>query len=108
MNETLLFMSQVCQGIPGINPQVFPASIWERGHFFVFSNFSNFGLQNLQNIQANPLFVVRKKDHKQMYQLLLKYIQPNGRSNDLKAAVSSKYRFLKFKAHLLERIMGKI
>ena len=32
-------MFQVWHGTPEINAQVFPASTWERGHFFVFSTF---------------------------------------------------------------------
>ena len=34
-------MFQDWQGIPGINPQVFPASTWERGQFFVFLTFQS-------------------------------------------------------------------
>ena len=34
--RTPLVMFQVLQGIQGINPQVFSASTWERGHLFVF------------------------------------------------------------------------
>ena len=38
----LLVMSEVQQGIPGINMQAFPASTWEQSHFFVcFFHFSN-------------------------------------------------------------------
>ena len=48
MNVMLFVVFQDRQGIPGINPQVFPASTWERRQFFVFFYFSKFGLQNLQ------------------------------------------------------------
>ena len=33
---------EVGQGVSGINPEGFHASVWERGQFFVFSHFSNF------------------------------------------------------------------
>ena len=44
-----------------------------------------------------------------MCQVLMKYIEPDGKDNDLKIASSfSKYRFLKFKVHFLQGIMGNI
>ena len=54
MNETLLVMLQIWQGIPGINPQVFPASTWERGHFFVFCTFQTLDYRISKTIQGNP------------------------------------------------------
>ena len=43
-------------GIPGINPQVFPSSTWERGHFFVFFDFLIYILDNRisRSFEANP------------------------------------------------------
>ena len=46
-------MFQVKQGIPGINPQVFSASTWERCYFFVFSTFQTLDYRIFKNIQAN-------------------------------------------------------
>ena len=40
MNEMLLLMFQVGQGIPRISPQVLYVSTWKRGQFFVFSFFT--------------------------------------------------------------------
>ena len=61
-DKTLLLMFQVWQGMPGINPQVFSASTWERGYFFMFLHFSNFGLQISKNVQANPYrFITERK-----------------------------------------------
>ena len=41
-DKTLLMTFEVGQGVSGINPQGFHASVWERGYFFVFFHFSNF------------------------------------------------------------------
>ena len=47
-----------------------------------------------------------------MCQVPLKYIEPNGKTNDLKVASVFSFlqnvAFLKFKAHFLQGIMGKI
>ena len=82
-------MFQVRKGIPGINPQVFPASTWEQGQFFMFFRFSNFGLQNLQKYPSKSLRIYssyQERTAKQMCQVSLKYMQANGRGNDLKIA----------------------
>ena len=84
MNEALLVMFQVWQGIPGINSQVFPATTWERGHFLCFSNFQNLDYRISKNVQANPCGFIRdnKKGLLTDVPNFLKYMEPNGRGND--------------------------
>ena len=57
------------------------------------------------------LFLVTKRTTEQMCQVSLKCMEPNAKGSDLKIAsflaFSSKCRFLKFKAHFLQGIMGK-
>ena len=59
MNETLLVIFQVLQGIRGINPQVFPALTWERGHFFLFSTFQTLDYSITKTVQSNPCGFIR-------------------------------------------------
>ena len=48
-------MFSVWQGIPGINPQVFPALTGERGYFLHFSTFETLDYSKSKTVQANPL-----------------------------------------------------
>ena len=58
-NEMLLVMFQVWQELPEINLQVFPASIWERGHFSCLSTFQTLDYGNSKNVRANPCGFIR-------------------------------------------------
>ena len=64
-------------GIPGINPHVFPALTRERGHFLVlFIFWITVSAKMFKQIQADLLGGTRGAT-KQMYQVSLKYIQPD-------------------------------
>ena len=73
--------SCVKSGSENQDPQVFPASIWEQGHIFVFSTFW---------ISESPIILkqilAKEWTIKQMCQVSLKYMEPNGRGNVLKIA----------------------
>ena len=79
-------MFQVWQRLPGINPQAFPTSTWEPGHFFMFFHFSKY----LQNIQLNPCGFI----------LDIKKVP-------LKKSAKFQCRFLIFNVHFLQGTMDK-
>ena len=41
--------------LSGINPQDFPASIWQQGHFFELFHFLNLGLEYIQTQSSKSL-----------------------------------------------------
>ena len=70
-----------------MNPQVFPASTWEPGLFFMFFPLFKLWITESPNIFKQilaDLFVITGKD--QMCQVSLKYMEPNSRVKDLKIA----------------------
>ena len=83
-----LVIFQVGQGIAEINPQDFLVSTWERGHFLVFFHFSKLWITEFPKllIGRKSLFLITRSTTKQIRQVLLDYVETNGRGNDLKIA----------------------
>ena len=50
---------EVGQGVSGINPQGFHASVWERGYFLCFLTFETSKCSISQNVSAKPCGFIR-------------------------------------------------
>ena len=83
--------------------------------FLCFPTFQTLDYRLSKKVQANPCGFIRNNKKgalKRRCQVSLKYMEPEGRGNDLKVVsflqFSSECRFLKFKENFLQGIMGKI